>query len=224
MNSRSVEIEGERIRLLADRAVYMERTKSLIISDIHLGKAATFRRFGIPIPHGTTEEDLARLDRLIESTNATRLLVLGDLLHSVHGKAVKTLQAVERWRAHHSSVEMLLIPGNHDRAAGEIPTAWKIKRVCETFLEGPFLFSHDDCESESFVIHGHLHPKVAIGVVAGARKSFPCFILSPRKLVLPAFGSFTGGHPYRLGAGERGFASIDGNLFPLQREPTAPED
>lgn len=224
MNSRCVEIEGERLRLLADRAVFMERSKSLIVADIHLGKAATFRRFGIPIPHGTTEEDLSRLEKLIESTSATRLLILGDLLHSVHGKVMKTFQAVERWRAKHSSVEMLLIPGNHDRAAGEIPSAWRIERVCEAVPEGPFLLSHDDCQSESFVIHGHQHPKVLVGVVAGARKSFPCFILSPRKLVLPAFGSFTGGHLYRLGAEERGFALIDGNLFPLQREPTATED
>ena len=81
------EVAGEKLVLLAERAVYWPARKALFIADFHLGKAASFRRLGIPLPVGTTAENVRRLDRAIEKTGATQVIFLGDFLHSAHGRA-----------------------------------------------------------------------------------------------------------------------------------------
>jgi hypothetical protein len=72
------EVAGERLVLLAEKAAFWPRGGALFIADFHLGKAATFRRAGIPLPAGTTSENLARLDRAVERTRAAQVIFLGD--------------------------------------------------------------------------------------------------------------------------------------------------
>src|SRR6476469_9316188 len=79
--SYDIVMAGERVALYAARALYWPRCMTLFIADLHLGKAATFRAGGVPLPRGSTAADLARLTRLIERTSAARLGVLGDFLH-----------------------------------------------------------------------------------------------------------------------------------------------
>ena len=93
------EVQGEELWLLPERAVFWPRAGALIIADAHFGKAATFRAAGIPVPGGTTAEMLRRLDAALDRGGATRLLVLGDLLHARAGRAPRTLELVAAWRA-----------------------------------------------------------------------------------------------------------------------------
>ena len=86
-----VAIAGEHLHLLAERAVYWERTSTLLVADPHFGKAAAFRAGGVPVPRGTTTENLRRLDRAIARTNARRVIFLGDFLHAREGRAPETL-------------------------------------------------------------------------------------------------------------------------------------
>lgn len=79
-----IEFGDQQLALLPDRAVWWPLARTLFIADSHFGKAATFRAAGLPIPDAT-ETDLARLDRLLQSTIARRLIVLGDLLHNKRG-------------------------------------------------------------------------------------------------------------------------------------------
>ena len=73
------------VRLLPGRAALVAATRTLLVADLHLGKAATFRRAGIPVPEGSAGRDLDRLTRLVADTRATRVIVVGDLLHSAAG-------------------------------------------------------------------------------------------------------------------------------------------
>src|SRR5688500_7489691 len=93
-----VEVEGERLHLMPERAIWWERRGTLLVADPHWGKAATFRAGGIPVPSGTTLEGLARLDAALERTGASRLVFLGDYLHAREGRAPGTLQLLAEWR------------------------------------------------------------------------------------------------------------------------------
>src|SRR5512140_1063418 len=79
-------VGGEPVTLLADRALFWPRERTLFVADVHLGKTATFRANGVPLPRGTTAGDLARLTRLIERMQAARVVVLGDFLHARAGR------------------------------------------------------------------------------------------------------------------------------------------
>ena len=87
-------IAGERMCLLADRALYWPARRRLLIADLHLGKGDVLRAAGIPVPSGGTGHDLARLGTLLETTGAGQLWVLGDFLHGPRQPRVEAL-----WRA-----------------------------------------------------------------------------------------------------------------------------
>src|SRR5688500_2357169 len=129
MTGLTIEVQGERLHLLPERAVYWERTRSLLVADAHFGKAATFRAASIPVPRGTTMEGIARLDSLVNATGATRIVFLGDFLHARAGRAPEMLGAFQRWRETHGGVRFLLVRGNHDRQAGDPPAELGVECV-----------------------------------------------------------------------------------------------
>src|SRR5512140_483642 len=77
---------NERVQLLAQRALFWPRERALFVADVHLGKAASFRAGGVPVPRGSTASDLERLSVLVARTGAQRLAVLGDFLHAAAGR------------------------------------------------------------------------------------------------------------------------------------------
>jgi uncharacterized protein len=184
---------GERLLLLADRAILWKSAATLIIADPHFGKAAAFRTLGVPVPAGTTASDLARLDALIEQTRARRLLVLGDLLHAKAGRAKATMALVGAWCARHPQLQRVLTRGNHDLRAGDPPADWGFHCQSEPLLEGPFMFCHEPCERDGVgVFAGHLHPALLLEGADGSFVRMPGFIFGSHRALLPAFGRFTG--------------------------------
>src|SRR5258706_9161580 len=128
MTDLTLTLAGETVELLPERALFWPRTRTLVVADLHWGKAATFRAAGIPIPAGTTTSDLARLNAILDRTGARRILILGDLFHAAPGRAAPTtLAMLRRWRASHANVDMLLVRGNHDRHAGDPPAELEIE-------------------------------------------------------------------------------------------------
>ena len=119
----ALELEGEHVVLMPEHALWMPERKTLLVADTHFGKAATFRAGGIFVPRGTTATTLARLERALARTNATRVVFLGDLLHAREGRSPETLRLVADWRASRAEVEVVLVRGNHDRSAGDPPEA-----------------------------------------------------------------------------------------------------
>ena len=77
-----MEVAGEPAELWADKAMYLPRHETLLVADAHVGKAASYRRWGVPVPRGTTAGTLGRLSRLLDRTGARRVVFLGDLMHS----------------------------------------------------------------------------------------------------------------------------------------------
>ena len=204
-----VEVHGEELLLLAERAVWWARAATLLVADPHWGKAATFRAAGIPIPRGTTAEGIERLDLLLSRTSARRIVFLGDFLHAREGRAPATLDALRAWRSARETVEMLVVRGNHDRRAGDPPAELGIGCVDGPVPEPPFVLAHHPAVSDAgYVLAGHLHPGADLTGPAREHVRLPCFWLGPRTGVLPAFGDFTGLWPVRPVAGDRIFVVV----------------
>lgn len=183
----------ERIALLPERAAWWEKASTLILADVHLGKAATFRRLGVPAPEATTDADLARLTRLLGQTRAARLIILGDLLHARDAAHGATRDRFEAWRSRHNALAITLVRGNHDARAGDPPAQWGIDLVDEGALEPPFVLRHEPAaDPRALALAGHLHPGVVLHDAWKARLRMPCFWRTHETLVFPAFGAFTG--------------------------------
>jgi DNA ligase-associated metallophosphoesterase len=190
----TLEIAGESVVLLPERALYWPRTETLVVADMHWGKAATFRAGGLALPGGTTTADLERLDRVLCRTAARRLVILGDLFHARAGRiAAPTLAAIRAWRPARADVEMLLVRGNHDRHAGDPPPDLHINAVNAPAFLPPFVLRHEPAEAtEGYTLAGHVHPGVRLAGRGRLRERLPCFFVGSRLAILPAFGSFTG--------------------------------
>jgi uncharacterized protein len=194
ISDHAIELAGESVRLLAERALFWERERALVVADLHWGKAATFRAAGIPLPPGATADDLARLDRALARTGARRLFLLGDLFHAREGRrAEATLTAVRAWRASHPALDVLLVRGNHDRRAGDPPPELGMTVVDAPHHVAPFALHHEPARSaEGYGLAGHLHPGFVMSGPARQRERLACFIVGAHGAILPAFGSFTG--------------------------------
>lgn len=209
----SIVVGGEALTLLPEKAAWLASHRALLVADAHIGKAVSFRTLGVPVPRGTTRENLAALSALVETWQARRVVFLGDFLHSKHSLAPATLAAVARWRAAHASLELTLVRGNHDLHAGDPPEAWGITAVNAPLrLGGLALCHHPRAVSGAYVLAGHLHPCIALSGRANDHLRLPCFHFGDHVGVLPAFGAFTGMHAVRVGEGDRVFAVAQGEV------------
>jgi DNA ligase-associated metallophosphoesterase len=199
-------VRGEELRLLPERAAYWVRTRTLLIADPHFGKAAAFRAAGVPVPAGTTEGTLARIDATLARTAAARLVFLGDFLHARGGRSPATFATLGSWRERHAGLEVVLVRGNHDRRAGDPPGELRIACVDAPVVEPPFAFVHDPAMVPgSYALGGHLHPAAVMIGRGRQRARLPCFWFTAQWAVLPAFGEFTGLATVSPGAGDELF-------------------
>lgn len=188
-----VQIQGEDVQLLADRAIYWLAQKTLIVADLHWGKAAHFRKNGLAVPMNTQQKDETRLAVLIKQTGATHLIIAGDMFHSVENNAVEDFV---HWRKQHKVIDVHLVIGNHDIMPIEKYHEIELSVHQEVYDVGPFLISHDEIDKPNkFYIHGHIHPSFCMeGKGRNKNLRLPCYCANTQKLVLPSFGSFTGSH------------------------------
>jgi len=202
-----VEVGGARLVLLPERAAYLPEQGSLLVADVHVGKAASFRGLGVPVPQGTTRGTLARLSAALAATQAARLIVLGDFVHSSRSYGRATVQALAQWRAAHASLRITLLRGNHDARAGDPPLELGIEVIDAPLRCGPYLLAHEPAAMpRAYVLAGHVHPCVVVGSRGFDRLRLPCFHFGRSVGVLPAFGEFTGSHALPREPGDRVFA------------------
>lgn len=206
----NIDVCGETLTLMPERAAFWERTRTLFIADTHFGKMATFRAYAVPLPDGGLQADLARLSRAIERSGADKLIVLGDLLHAAKGRDEATLATVGDWRAKHRDFKVILVRGNHDQRAGDPPVGWGID-VVDAPTPGPvFVLSHEPITPEAgYALAGHLHPAALLVGKGRQMLKLPCFWFGERCAVLPAFSSFVDGAVVQPKHGDRVFVATD---------------
>ena len=206
-SSVAVRVAGETVLLLPEKALYWPHEQMLVIADIHFGKAAAFRALGVPVPRGTTTENLAGLDALIERHGARHVVFLGDFLHARAAHASATQQAMLAWRERRRDLALTLVRGNHDRHAGDPAAALGIDLVDEPHAIGPFAFCHHpDLATAGYALAGHIHPVYVLATRFDALR-LPCFVVGQERMILPSFGAFTGGHAIRPEPGDSIYVS-----------------
>jgi len=229
----TLELGGHTLELLPERAAYWRARSTLLVADCHFGKAATFRHHGMAVPEGGTEDDLGRLESMIARTKADRMVVVGDFFHAPGGMSVAVVEALDGWRRRHRSLDLVLVPGNHDGVRERVGPALGLRVEDAVFDAGGLVCVHDPAEVGGLggggpFVCGHLHPAVRLGNRRVRGLQAPCFWLqgaasqaggvagtppqigqAVRVLVLPSFGSFTGHVTVNPRPSDRIFAVAD---------------
>jgi len=211
------------IVLLPGRAALVPATGTLLVADLHLGKAATFRRAGIPVPEGSARRDLDRLAELVTATAARWLVILGDLFHGRSGCTERVFAEFAETRSRFAATEVVLVAGNHDRQIGSLPPTLGIDALVRSVDEPPFHLVHDPSSGlaepgrKAFTVGGHLHPVIMVRTPSGERMTDRCFVADADVLVMPAFGSFTGGERVTPREGLRLWIARDDGVVDVTR-------
>jgi DNA ligase-associated metallophosphoesterase len=172
-------------------ALYLSDTATLVVSDLHLEKGSAYAGRGQLLPPYDSIRTLARLEALIAATGAQRLIALGDSFedndgfHRLSDPARAKLDELRR------SCHWIWITGNHDTKL----STDSVDNIYSSFAEAPLIFRHIadmDVPDGYFEVSGHFHPK-ATTKARGRRITRPCFIHDDKRLIMPAFGAFTGG-------------------------------
>lgn len=187
----TINCKGENLILDKDRAIYWGAQKMLIISDLHLGKGAHFRKAGIQVPNTITDTDLDTLALLLAKYKPAILLVTGDMFHHQMNSEVETFKI---WRSEFPELRVLLIKGNHDLLKEADYAGLSIEIYTKEYLCAPFRFVHDQPKvfDAYYNITGHIHPGVTIYGKARQKLRLPCFYFGKTCAILPAFSVFTG--------------------------------
>lgn len=189
--TKDITAQNEVLTLTNQRALFWAKAKTLVVSDLHIGKTAHFRKAGIPIPSAVLDNDLNRLNGLIAHFDAKTILVVGDLFHAENNTDIDQFQG---FLGDHPMVDFELIKGNHDRLKESFYESLGIT-VFKTHKDvGSIRFVHDEqhCGEDIFCISGHTHPGVTIKGKGKVFIKLPCYEVSEHRLILPAFSEFTG--------------------------------
>jgi hypothetical protein len=219
---------GEGLLLRPDGSLFLPERRRLLVADLHLGKAESFQRAGIPVPTSLLEEELSRLSGAVRESRCEGVTILGDLLHHSSGVTESLLSRVSRWRRE-LPVPIDLVPGNHDRDVGEVLHRWGISLTAKRTPLGPFLLTHDAREAaaggrggrvkeESLRIGGHLHPVVRLREGGDALR-LRCFLEEEGSLTLPAFARFAGGAAVAPGPGTTLYVIAEDQILQIGPAP-----
>ncbi|ARV10703.1 phosphoesterase [Winogradskyella sp. PC-19] len=206
-----ITIKQEELTLTNQRAIYWKNKNALILSDIHIGKTAHFRRHGIPMPDGILQKDLERLKALITHFEVNQLLIVGDLFHAETNSDMSTFKL---WLRQFENLKLVLIKGNHDMQSNQLMDDLGIE-VITTMNIGPFILIHEseDGNSDSFTLSGHTHPGVLIKGKGKQKLKLPCYQINSKQLILPAFSLFTGLNTKSKPEDATCFAFTDTSIF-----------
>lgn len=184
MTAHAFTLSSAALLALPSGALHWPERRLLCVSDLHFGKSERLaRRGGALLPPYETRETLSRLDAVIEAVQPETVICLGDSFDDL--TAAHALPEAERlWLARlMAGRTWIWIEGNHDAGPVEIGGSHRAD-----YALGPLTFRHIADTAQSGEVSGHYHPKMRLG-----GQSRPCFLLDSRRLILPAFGAYTGG-------------------------------
>lgn len=188
MSGYKFSLAGAELEALGSGALFWPKRRILCVSDLHLGKSERIvRRSGVMLPPYDLLDTLSRLEDEIMRTKAEMIVSLGDNFDDLAAQNALSEDETSWLRRLQNGRRWVWIEGNHDPA----PLIYPGENVAALPVE-PLTFRHipkaDDCAE----VAGHFHPKVQLKL-KGRQLSKSCFLLDDKRIILPAFGSFTGG-------------------------------
>lgn len=170
-------------------ALFWPSKRALLVADLHLEKASWFARLGQFLPPYDSQATLAVLAEEVAACGATRLYCLGDSFHDSFGCERLPAPARALLQSLTSRLDWVWIVGNHDPGFAN-HCGGRIEEECEV---AGMVLRHEALTGEARPeISGHFHPKFRLQL-RGRHVSRRCFVASASKLILPAYGSLTGG-------------------------------
>lgn len=184
----NIQIQDQNFILHSSGALFWNEKKTVIISDVHLGKVTHFRKHGIAIPESAISENFRKITSVLEYFNPEKIIFLGDLFHSVKNSEWNLF---EEWISNHNQ-KTYLIAGNHDIIDQKHYDEIGIIVVDDLEIDD-FLFTHHPTEKDIFFnFSGHIHPGIILRGLGMQSLKLRCFFHKPNQMILPAFGEFTG--------------------------------
>jgi uncharacterized protein len=176
--------------LVADPAgvLFWPDENLLMVADLHLEKGSSQARRGILLPPYDTSVTLARLGRAVARYRPTRVVALGDSLHDRHGASRLSAQDRSTLAALMTGRDWVWITGNHDPVTAPSP----VGMVVQQLIVRGITLRHEPSEGPEPEIAGHLHPAARLAR-RGTKVRRPCFVGDGARLIVPAFGAYTGG-------------------------------
>ena len=211
----TLEFLGQTLRLHPLKALYWVEARTLMIADVHLGKASHFRKNGIPVPVAVADAGIDVLISVLLDFQPERVWFLGDLFHSTYNREWEDLAALVQ---QFSSVSFELIPGNHDILNASVYSDSGLVVLPEMLVEGPWLITHHPLETphpELYNLAGHIHPGVRLSGAGKQTLRLPCFYFGQHQGILPAFGNFTGIAPLPVKKGDQVFVVADHQVIKM---------
>jgi uncharacterized protein len=171
-------------------ALYVPDYETLVISDLHLEQGTSLARRGVHVPPFDTAVTLDLLEATLSATHAKRLIFLGDSFHDAQGEERLHENHLSRLRVITTQYDTLWIIGNHDPH----PPQSLGGQGAETVSLGSLTLRHEPRKKlkNEIEIAGHLHPGCGLNL-RGRHVRGKCFIADQTRLIMPAFGAYTGG-------------------------------
>jgi DNA ligase-associated metallophosphoesterase len=172
--------------------LYWPDQSLLIFSDTHFEKGSYLAKSGNPLPLYDTHDTLTRMQKLIETYQPNKVICLGDNMHDAYALeriSSSDFQLLEKICCSVSEWEWII--GNHDKG-DHTQSALKDMQFSQELLIDGVIFSHHHIENVSYQIFGHYHPKITVKIKE-SRVSDKCLIITPSKIIMPSFGTYTGG-------------------------------
>ncbi|MDN5478274.1 MAG: ligase-associated DNA damage response endonuclease PdeM [Chryseobacterium sp.] len=209
---KNITINNTIFTLTNQRTAFWKKEKALILSDLHVGKTAHFRKNGIALANQIMKSDLERLSVLIEYFQPEKFIVVGDLLHEGDNSDVDEFCS---WRNQYPDLQFYLVEGNHDRLSAKLEKKLCLNFKSESLTIHGFTFIHDfDKILPEFQITGHIHPGVVLNSSV-KRIRLPCFVQTQNQLLLPAFSEFTGLDTKNIPKGGKFFVFTDSEIHEI---------
>lgn len=179
---------SQEFRLGASRAVFWTEENALLVADLHFEKASFFARHGQMLPPYDSRATLERLADALRHTGARRVFCLGDSFHDSAAVARMEPHAAGMLDALTRTTDWVWITGNHDEDAAA-PGGTLVDELDVRGIKLRHIARKGSAEAE---VSGHFHPKLRVSI-RGRSIARPCAVASENRLILPAFGAFTGG-------------------------------
>jgi uncharacterized protein len=212
MTGAPIHLAGERLMLDPAGVLYWPATSLLVVSDLHLEKGSSYARRGQLLPPWDTHATLDRLTLLLRRYRPRIVVALGDSFHDSDGALRLPAGELARLRAMTEAHRFIWVKGNHDPTPPNgVGGEW-----VEAFSTATLVLRHQALAGAEGEVSGHHHPKATVPA-RGTTVSRPCFVSNARRIVMPAFGTYTGGMDVREPAISRLFPR-GGRVFLLGKE------
>ena len=212
----NVRINQIPVIFLPEKALFLPGIKMLCIADWHLGKAAHFRKSGIPVPQPGISREFTLIENLLETHEAEQVLFLGDLFHSVKNNDWHEFAGFVR---NLPQIKFKLVKGNHDIIPARFFEELGIEAADSFTWDNRVIFTHEplyDRTPEGMLnVAGHVHPGYSVRLNASQGVVLPCFHYSNPTLLLPAFGELTGFYRVEKGAGQEVYCVLGNEVIPV---------